>query len=316
MALGLCLVGGAVPAWAQSASSSYAILIVGDESKAEAAKSEKTLISEIASGLESKNGTAYKFPKARSSRQVYSYHFNKEQEKRYCEKKLDILSEDILFVGIIEVQPDRYPKRIVYRLDRIVNPKRSANDVLTRIEELMTAEAAGTTAKAPAVAAPATTAATTAAPEATASTAKTATSSTAGAGSQATSADGTKAAAPAVKENSAQTAYERLGNSNVESNKVARQMPKNAEINITENATANYWRCQVGAFSSTENARECYMELRSKNHEGRVERVPVGDRYVYKVFVGTFGSREEAQPTLNRLKDDGFKGAYICAPSK
>ncbi|MBQ7568985.1 hypothetical protein IJT17_09290, partial [bacterium] len=91
MAAGLCGAGVSTPAQAQT-SSSYAILIVGDESKADVAKSEKSLISEIASILESKDGSAFKYPKARSSRQVYSYHFNKEQEKRYCEKKLDILS--------------------------------------------------------------------------------------------------------------------------------------------------------------------------------------------------------------------------------
>ena len=144
MASGLCLAGASVPVLAQQTNSSYAILIVGDESKADIAKSEKSLISEIASILESKNGTAYKYPKARSSRQVYSYHFNKDQEKRYCEKKLDILAEDVLFVGIIEVQPDRYPKRIVYRLDRVVNPQRSAKDVVSRIEEYMVAESSGT----------------------------------------------------------------------------------------------------------------------------------------------------------------------------
>ena len=282
----MCIVGGTKAAVAQTASSSYAILIVGDESKADIAKAEKSLISEIATILESKSGDAYKFPKARSSRQVYSYHFNKDQEKRYCEKKLDILAEDVLFVGIIEVQPDRYPKRIVYRLDRIVNPHRSALDVVTRIEEFMVAESAPkTVAAAPAAApaAPATAPATTTKSEAPAAS--------------------TSTAAPAAADNTASRPF-------------TRPVPDNAEIPVSMNSTATSWRCQIGSFKSLENARNAYMQLQAKGHAGRIEAVETGDNTIYKVYVGVFSSREDAQPTLNRLRDDGFTSAYICAPKQ
>ena len=302
MASGLCLADGTAPVLAQQTNSSYAILIVGDESKADIAKSEKSLISEIASILESKNGTAYKYPKARSSRQVYSYHFNKDQEKRYCEKKLDILAEDVLFVGIIEVQPDRYPKRIVYRFDRIVNPQRSAKDVVSRIEEYMTAEASGTVAAA--------------APAQTVAKAPAAASSSS---SSSSSASASPAAAPAAssapadnKPAAAQADRSAEGDTGVYN----RQQPKDAEIAISNIDTSGSWRCQVGAFASPDHARECYSQLRAKGHEGRIERVEVGDLIRYKVFVGTFSTRDEAVPTLNRLKDDGFKTAYICAPTR
>lgn len=297
MASGLCLTGASVPAEAQQTNSAYAILIVGDESKADIAKSEKSLISEIASILESKNGTAYKYPKARSSRQVYSYHFNKDQEKRYCEKKLDILAEDVLFVGIIEVQPDRYPKRIVYRLDRVVNPQRSAKDVVSRIEEFMVAEASGTPASV------------SSAPAQTVTKAPAAASTSSSSSSSASSAPATSAEnKPAV------TQAERTGEG--ENGVYSREQPKNAEIAISNIDTSSSWRCQVGAFASPDHARECYSQLRAKGHEGRIERVEVGDLIRYKVFVGTFSTRDEAVPTLNRLKDDGFKTAYICAPTR
>ena len=298
MASGLCFAGASAPVEAQQVNSSYAILIVGDESKADVAKSEKSLISEIASILESKNGSAFKYPKARSSRQVYSYHFNKDQEKRYCEKKLDILAEDVLFVGIIEVQPDRYPKRIVYRLDRVVNPQRSAKDVVARIEEFMTAESSGgsSTAAAPAAAAKSPAASPASAPSSAASAPASSASSN------------TAANAPAI------TQADRSDEG--ENGVYNRQQPKNAEIAISNIDTSNSWRCQVGAFASPDHARECYSLLRSKGHEGRIERVEVGDLIRYKVFVGTFSTRDEAVPTLNRLKDDGFKTAYICAPTR
>ena len=293
---GLLCAGVAMPAQAQSQpSSSYAILIVGDESKADIAKSEKNLISEIASMLESKNGSAYRYPKARSSRQVYSYHFNKDQEKRYCEKKLDILGEDVLFVGIIEVQPDRYPKRIVYRLDRIVNPQRSAKDVVSRIEEFMVAEAKGVSAVSAASSSQVATA-----------TAASTTSSSSAADYQQTDSQ------QAVSSSNVDRVDEaREGKSVYE-----RQRPEHSEIAISKVDSSSSWRCQVGAFAKVDNARECYSALRAKGHEGRIERLEIGDTIRYKVFVGIFNSRDEAVPTLNRLRDDGFKQAYICAPTR
>lgn len=308
---GLLCAGVAMPAQAQAqTSSSYAILIVGDESKAEVAKSEKSLISEIASMLESKNGSAYKYPKARSSRQVYSYHFNKDQEKRYCEKKLDILGEDVLFVGIIEVQPDRYPKRIVYRLDRVVNPQRSAKDVVSRIEEYMVAEANGTSAV-PAAAGAATAAASTAA-VVTSSSASSAPAENTSSDSYAQQTDSQQA----VAENAAETNVERTEEARAGNTVYERQRPEHSEIAISKTDSSDSWRCQVGAFAKVENARECYSELRAKGHEGRIERLEIGDNIRYKVFVGIFNSRDEAVPTLNRLRDDGFKQAYICAPTR
>ncbi|MBQ7568576.1 SPOR domain-containing protein, partial [bacterium] len=205
-----------------------------------------------------------------------------------------ILSEDVLFVGIIEVQPDRYPKRIVYRLDRVVNPQRSAKDVVSRIEDYMTAESAGTSTVA--------TAAPAASSQAPASTATAAPAENTSSAAASTSAETT----PSER-------YDEAVSSNAVYN---RPRPKNAEIPVSTTSTSNYWRCQVGAFASVDNARECYSLLASKGHVGRIERVEVGDLIRYKVFVGTFGSHDEAVPTLNRLKDDGFKTAYICAPSR
>lgn len=141
-ALGLGLLGGGAAALAEEkpaeAAPKLAILIVGDEGNAEMLREEKALIGEMTRLLTGKGE-----PEAARDRyahvralQVYSYHFNQPREKQYCEKKLNILDEDLLFVGIVELK-DRLPKRVLYRLDRITRARRAAEDVLARAEEMV-----------------------------------------------------------------------------------------------------------------------------------------------------------------------------------
>lgn len=116
--------------WAQSeVAADYAILIVGDELNAELLRREKVLIQEMAKNI-----------KKQQRLPIYSYHFNKDRERTYCEKKLGILREDLLFVGIVSLA-DKVPRKIVYRLDRIVAPPRAAKDIVARAEELTAEEA-------------------------------------------------------------------------------------------------------------------------------------------------------------------------------
>lgn len=105
--------------------SDFAILIVGDESDGEMLRKEKVLIQEMAKSIRKQN----KVP-------IYSYHFNKEREKSYCEKKLNILKEDLLFIGLVSLK-DRVPKRVLYRLDRIVSPSRSSIDIVGRSDDML-----------------------------------------------------------------------------------------------------------------------------------------------------------------------------------
>jgi hypothetical protein len=115
----------------------YAILIVGNESDAEVLRKEKVLIQEIAKTLR-------KQPRL----PIYSYHFNKERERTYCEKKLGVLKEDLLFIGIVSLV-DRVPRKIVYRIDRIVTPARAAQDILSRADELTGAQEAPSASPSP-----------------------------------------------------------------------------------------------------------------------------------------------------------------------
>ncbi|MBX3166544.1 MAG: SPOR domain-containing protein [Candidatus Eremiobacteraeota bacterium] len=102
----------------------YAILIVGDESDANVLLKEKVLIQEMAKSLKK----PYRLP-------IYSYHFNKERERTYCEKKLNVLREDLLFIGLVSLK-DRVPRKIVFRIDRIVTPSRAAAEIVARADEL------------------------------------------------------------------------------------------------------------------------------------------------------------------------------------
>lgn len=137
LVLGWCLLGS-LAASAQSAS--YAILIVGDESNAEMLRQEKVLIGAMAKTIRKQS------PDQKLS--IYSYHFNKERERVYCEQRLNVLKEDLLFVGVVRLD-ETVPRKVVYRIDRINNPTRAADDVLARAEELRT-ETVATPAPAPA----------------------------------------------------------------------------------------------------------------------------------------------------------------------
>jgi len=145
MVLGFGLLAGGVAVAAPAAGAPEAadlgILIVGDETKATMLRDEKTLIAEITRlivGKADSEADRDRYAHAREL-QVYSYHFNQAPERQHCEKKLNILAEDLLFVGIVELK-DRIPRRVLYRLDRIVSARRSATDIMTRAEEMLAPE--------------------------------------------------------------------------------------------------------------------------------------------------------------------------------
>lgn len=225
------------PAWlsAQEPPPDYAILIVGDEGDAEMLRREKVLIQEMAKSLRKQQ----KVP-------IYSYHFNKERERAYCEKKLNILREDLLFVGIVSLK-DRVPRKVIYRLDRINNPARSAADVVARADELTgLAEA-------------------TPSPDATVA----ATSSPLPAGS-----------------------------------------PQPA-------ASPGAWRVQLGSFTQLKGAQDLVDRLKSKGYDAKIEKLgPETPSPQFKVWVGTFTTKDDATQAQAELKNDGFKEGFVTEAGK
>ncbi len=222
------------PAWlaAQEPAPEYAILIVGDEGDTEMKAREKTLIQEMAKSLRKQQ----KVP-------IYSYHFNKERERVYCEKKLNILREDLLFVGIVSLK-DRVPRKVVYRLDRITNPPRSAADVVARADELTGVAEATATPE------PTTAANVTASPAAVAS-------------------------------------------------------------------TPGAWRVQLGVFTEVKGAQDLVDRLKSKGFpDAKFDKVGEAGSPQYKVWVGTFSTKEDAAQAESELKASGFKDTFLTEVAK
>lgn len=224
------------PAWlsAQEPPPDYAILIVGDEGDTEMKDKEKALIQEMAKSLRKQQ----KIP-------IYSYHFNKERERAYCEKKLNILREDLLFVGIVSLK-DRVPRKVMYRLDRITNPARSAADIVARADELTgVAEATPT-------------------PEA------------------------TTAAASPLPAGSPQAA-----------------------------ASPGAWRVQLGSFTQIKGAQELVDRLKAKGYDAKVDKLGQDTTAPqFKVWIGTFTSKEDATQAQAELKNDGFKEGFVTEAGK
>lgn len=79
---------------------------------------------------------------------VFSYHFNKKKERAYCEQKLNILVEDLVFVGIVKLEK-KVPRKVVYRIDRLVNPARSATELLERAQEMLGVDLTATPSPSP-----------------------------------------------------------------------------------------------------------------------------------------------------------------------
>lgn len=287
-------------AWAaepETKNSGYAVLIVGDESKPDMVRSEKELISEITKLLAEKDEKgAYKYNRARSGMQVFSYHINHDREKQFCEKKLNILGEDLLFLGVIALN-DRLPSKVVYRIDRIVNEKRAATDIFSYAENLLAGGAlpvpvasktqtntknetkvkcpvgeTKTPAVKPSVKAPATT----------------------GPASSAVSSN-TSVKAPAVSSNKAPV-----------SNKKYAPVPE-----------GKYLSCQVGAFSNEVNAKDLVDSLKSKGYEAAYRKFErSGGSFFYRVYSGSFSTRADAEAALQRLKDHGFDKAILVTLDK
>ena len=221
------LIGG-VTAWAVNtddihSGGDFAILIVGDESDAEMIRKEKVLIQEMAKSLKKQNKVA-----------IYSYHFNKERERTYCEKKLNILREDLLFIGLVSLK-ERVPRKVIYRLDRIMSPSRAASDILGRSEEILSSLAPG----------PAET------PSA---------SPTPG---------------PTVRTNE-----------------------------------GGKWRVQLGVFTQQKLAQDLVDQLKHKGYEAKMDKATSDDSSVFKVWIGSFATKEDAQQTVTELQADGFEKGF------
>jgi cell division protein FtsN len=70
---------------------------------------------------------------------------------------------------------------------------------------------------------------------------------------------------------------------------------------------------QVQAFSDRAAAERVAESLRAKGYEPRVSPARRDGKTLYRVRVGTFASETEARAAIERLKAEGFSGAFLAA---
>jgi cell division septation protein DedD len=299
--LGLALLASSVGLRAEEkareGAPNLAILIVGDEGNAAMLREEKALIAEMTRLLTAKaeaGKAGDRFPHARTL-QVYSYHFNQPRERQYCEKRLNILAEDLLFVGIVELE-ERLPRRVVYRLDRIVRARRSAEDVLSRAEEMLAPDKPVQAVEPEPDPEPASPPSPKASPSPSASPSPAASPSPSSGAAQPirpaavrTPAGDTSSAAPSVP--------------------VVVRTPASAPRVTT-------WRVQVGSFAALANAQELVSQLKAKGHDSRIDHSTRNGVNLFRVYVGSSADRQGAQALLDTLKKDGFNQAFLVAPDE
>lgn len=229
LAATLLLTGGATLTLAQNEpTQDYAILIVGDEADAEILRKEKVLIQEMAKNL-----------KKQPRLPIFSYHFSREKERSYCERKLNIQREDLLFVGLVSVK-DKVPRKVVYRIDRIVTPSRAAADIITRAEETIPSEVASPTASPSQTPEPGPSASPTPAP-----------------------------------------------------------------------SSQGRFRVQLGVFTQQKFAQDLVDQLKAKGYDAKFDKSTDEGKETYKVWVGTFQTKEDAHQASTELQADGFEKGFV-----
>jgi len=91
----------------------------------------------------------------------------------------------------------------------------------------------------------------------------------------------------------------------------AKEVPVELIVTSSENIIKKQFSVQVGSFNSRRNADKLVQRLSRQGFEARVE-MPAGDKdRLYRVKIGKFASRTEAEATAARLKKMKY-GTKIC----
>ncbi|MFC1806860.1 SPOR domain-containing protein [Candidatus Omnitrophota bacterium] len=126
-----------------------------------------------------------------------------------------------------------------------------------------------------------------------------------------------------LRENSstgyASIAYLRLGESQLKQgkwqeseesfSKILRDYPLSLEVDDAKKylkRDISYFTIQVGAFSKRTNADKCVRTLSKKGHSAYVEKGYRKDKLLYRVKIGQFNTKEEANRMASKLKRQGF----------
>lgn len=120
---GLCLWWG-LAASAQAAGRDLAVLVVGRSTDATMAAQERQIIDKLNQGRNQRGWNPRTLP-------IYSYHFDKDGERVYCEQRLKVKATDLVVVGLVELEGG-VPVHFVYRESNVRNAEKCADMVMER----------------------------------------------------------------------------------------------------------------------------------------------------------------------------------------
>ncbi len=103
------------------------MLIVSDERKPQSIRIENELVSLLHQFFDSKNIPRDQIP-------ILVYHMNKPKERAYCEKKLGVMPQDVVFVGFATRQ-NLVVKQVLIRENRVTNAENGLVRVFQKIIE-------------------------------------------------------------------------------------------------------------------------------------------------------------------------------------
>lgn len=135
-------VGAAAPAHA--AGRDLAVLVVGNGADKDLAARERAVIENL-TRLRLQRGWNHKILP------IYSYHFDKNAERSYCEERLKVKSTELVLVGLVELESG-VPIDLVYRESDVANAGTASEKVMDRARTELTAR--GRLASLPSPAAP------------------------------------------------------------------------------------------------------------------------------------------------------------------
>ncbi len=84
---------------------------------------------------------------------------------------------------------------------------------------------------------------------------------------------------------------------------IVKEEPKASTV---QSSTSGRLTVQVGAFATQKEAGQMIIRLRTKNFRGRILQPFGGTDKFFRVWIGEFGSRNEAKGTETELKQAGF----------
>jgi cell division protein FtsN len=85
--------------------------------------------------------------------------------------------------------------------------------------------------------------------------------------------------------------------------------PRPRPIAKAEKPSGGTYRVQVGAYASRENAERLANELADRGYSATIRSTSSEDRTLYRVQLGLFKSRSDAQSLVGHLEDDGYQPA-------